>query len=198
MNNQSNFRAYVVGLNATDKKMKLTMELDSEIKAEDLLAITKMRGHYVFVTLGDPQLSMDFGDENEEEETSDAEPITYQTDSSGVVINMFNTKPEGEEPDTAGQEDGNPDDTQEETEQEPDNTEQGPTEEEVEEYILSGKAPHFEDIEFDFPELLHKKKNIGSWTQVAANMGISIGKLRRDYKTYKARVAEQMRDGDTA
>ncbi len=192
MNNQSNFRAYVVGLNATDKKMKLTMELDSEIKAEDLLAITKMRGHYVFVTLGDPQLSMDFGDENEEEEASDAEPITYQTDSSGVVINMFNTKPEGEEPDTAGQEDGNPDDTQEETEQEPDNAEQGPTEEEVEEYILSGKAPIYEDIPYDFPELLHKKRSGTTWTKMAMQLDTSLGKLTRSFKEYKDRVAKEM------
>ncbi len=192
MNNQSNFRAYVVGLNATDKKMKLTMELDSEIKAEDLLAITKMRGHYVFVTLGDPQLSMDFGDENEEEETSDAEPITYQTDSSGVVINMFNTKPEGEESDTAGQEDGNPDDTQEETEQEPDNSEQGPTEEEVEEYILSGKAPYYEDIPYDFPELLHKKRSGTTWTKMAMQLDTSLGKLTRSFKEYKDRVAKEM------
>lgn len=202
MNLTSEFKAHVAGLNVTDKKMKLVLELDVEIPAQQLSNTTQMVGETVYVTLGNPQMSMDFSEpENEEMPHEETVGIKYETDASGVVVNMFPlpepTEEEKQEPEDETVIEGEftvVTEDQEETEQ----AEQEPTEEEVEEYILSGKAPHFEDIEFDFPELLHKKKNIGSWTQVAANMGISIGKLRRDYKTYKARVAEQMRDGDTA
>ncbi|MEZ2661463.1 hypothetical protein [Aneurinibacillus aneurinilyticus] len=204
----SEFRAHVAGLNTTDKKIKLTLELDAEINPNALFSVHQMVGEKVIVNMGSPQMSMNFDEpENEEMHLEQPAGIKYETDASGVVVNMFPlpepTGEEKQEPAAEGETVIEGEFTvvtegQEETEQEPDNAEQGPTEEEVEEYILSGKAPHFEDIEFDFPELLHKKKNIGSWTQVAANMGISIGKLRRDYKTYKARVVEQMRDGDTA
>ncbi|MED0726620.1 hypothetical protein [Aneurinibacillus aneurinilyticus] len=49
----------------------------------------------------------------------------------------------------------------------------------------------------NFPELLHKKK-LGSWKKVAMQTGDSIRQLTREYKAYKARVVERMRDGDTA
>jgi hypothetical protein len=75
---------------------------------------------------------------------------------------------------------------------------QSSSEEEIEEFILSGHAPLFEDIPFDFPQLLDTKKNLGSWTKVAAHLGESVGKLRREYNTYKERIAEQLRRGDTA
>lgn len=205
--NQSSFRAYVVKLNSTDKKIVMELKVDADIEAEDLLAAMKMVGSNVFVTLGDPQLSMDFEDEETPDDLA-ADPIKYQTDASGVVVKVF-PLPEPdkkEQPDKEGenivegeftvitddQEDENTDSSGQEETEKPDKAEQGPTEEEIEEYILSGKAPLFEDIQFDFPDLLHKKKSMGSWTKVAANIGVSVGKLTRSFKEYKSRVAEQM------
>lgn len=36
------------------------------------------------------------------------------------------------------------------------------------------------------------------WTTLAMQLDTSIGKLTRDFKKYKERVAKQMRDEDTA
>lgn len=174
----SEFRAHVAGLNTTDKKIKLTLELDAEINPNALFSVHQMVGEKVIVNMGSPQMSMNF-DEPENEEMHLEQPAA---EGETVIEGEFTVVTED----------------QEKKEQERDNTEQGPTEKEIEEYILSGKAPIFEDIKFDFPELLHKKQKLGSWKKVAMQTGDSIGQLTREYKAYKARVAEQMRDGDTA
>ncbi|ERI10856.1 hypothetical protein [Aneurinibacillus aneurinilyticus] len=204
----SEFRAHVAGLNTTDKKIKLTLELDAEINPNALFSVHQMVGEKVIVNMGSPQMSMNFDEpENEEMHLEQPAGIKYETDSSGVVVNMFPlpepTQEEKQELAAEGEtviegEFTVVTEDQEKKEQERDNTEQGPTEKEIEEYILSGKAPIFEDIKFDFPELLHKKQKLGSWKKVAMQTGDSIGQLTREYKAYKARVAEQMRDGDTA
>ncbi|WP_052520384.1 hypothetical protein [Aneurinibacillus migulanus] len=202
MNLTSEFKAHVAGLNVTDKKMKLVLELDVEIPAQQLSNTTQMVGETVYVTLGNPQMSMDFSEpENEEVFHEQPTGIKYETDSSGVVVNMFPlpepTQEEKQEPAAEGETVIEGEFTvvtegQEETEQEPDNAEQGPTEEEVEEYILSGKAPIYEDIPYDFPELLHKKRSGTTWTKMAMQLDTSLGKLTRSFKEYKDRVAKEM------
>ncbi|MFT9848497.1 2-methylcitrate dehydratase [Aneurinibacillus sp. REN35] len=75
---------------------------------------------------------------------------------------------------------------------------QEPSEEEIEEYILGGHAPKFPDIEFDFPQLLDKKRKRGSWTKVASEMNLPLVQVRRQWREYKERIARQMRGEDIA
>ncbi|GED18090.1 hypothetical protein [Aneurinibacillus migulanus] len=198
----SEFRAHVAGLNTTDKKIKLTLELDAEINPNALFSVHQMVGEKVIVNMGSPQMSMNFDEpENEEMHLEQPAGIKYETDSSGVVVNMFPlpepTQEEKQEPAAEGEtviegEFTVVTEDKEKKEQERDNTEQGPTEEEVEEYILSGKAPIYEDIPFDFPELLHKKRSGTTWTKMAMQLDTSLGKLTRSFKEYKDRVAKEM------
>ncbi|BAU27611.1 hypothetical protein DFP93_102141 [Aneurinibacillus soli] len=117
-----------------------------------------------------------------------------QPESEGEV-----QEPESdEEPDTAGQDEDKTDAVGEEQVEDSGTTEQVPSDEEIEEYILGGKAPVFPDIEFDFPNLLDKKKKRGSWTKIATEMNLPLGKMQRQWREYKQRIAREMRGGDTA
>lgn len=226
MNLNAEFKAYVAGLNVTDKKMKLTLELDVDIKPTELAAVTQMVSESVMVNLGSPQMVMNFGDESQAKEPVEPaeEPRTkYQTDASGVVVHVFPLpEPKPQETDmfaTPGEiktgdivdaeytvvsdnpeqdEDDMPEAAEEyDGEEETEGTEL--SDKEIEEFILSGQAPRFEDMGFDFPELLRKKKGGTTWTTMAMQLDTSIGKLTRDFKKYKERVAEQMLGGgDTA
>ncbi|WCK53858.1 hypothetical protein PP175_21450 [Aneurinibacillus sp. Ricciae_BoGa-3] len=195
----ADFRARVAGLNVTDKKLKLTLELDVEIRPIALSSITQMIGEDVTVNLGSPQMEMDFDglDNHEMDFQPHEERTTYQTDASGVVVHVF-PLPESKQEEQQKTEGENIIEGEFTVITDGKDMEQSPSEEEIEEFILSGHAPLFDDIPFDFPQLLHTKKNLGSWTKVAAHLGESVGKLRRDYNTYKERIAEEMRRGDTA
>jgi hypothetical protein len=62
----------------------------------------------------------------------------------------------------------------------------------LEAFILSGQAPTFEDIPYDFPTLLARRKNGESWLQIAASLSTSSSKLQTAWSKYKKLVAEHL------
>lgn len=62
----------------------------------------------------------------------------------------------------------------------------------LEQFILSGQAPIFEDIPYDFPELLKRKLSGETWMQIANSLGTSSTKMQSAWSKYKKLVAEHM------
>ncbi|QDS35864.1 hypothetical protein [Brevibacillus brevis] len=59
-------------------------------------------------------------------------------------------------------------------------------------FILSGQAPVFDDVEYDFPALLARKQNGETWIKIASSIGTSSSKLQTAWSKYKKLVAEHM------
>lgn len=64
--------------------------------------------------------------------------------------------------------------------------------EKLEAFILSGQAPVFEGISFDFPTLLQRKKDGETWIELAKGLGVSSGKLQTEWREYKKLVTEHL------
>ncbi|MFJ9497810.1 hypothetical protein [Brevibacillus centrosporus] len=62
----------------------------------------------------------------------------------------------------------------------------------VENFILSGQAPVFEEITYDFPALLSRRRGGETWIKIAASINISSTKLQAAWSKYKKLVAEHM------
>jgi N-glycosylase/DNA lyase len=68
----------------------------------------------------------------------------------------------------------------------------------LEEFIIN-HAPIFEDIPFDFPTLLKKRKEESkTWMQIAKEAGVPSSQISSKYSLYKKRVEKLMRDGGAA
>lgn len=59
-------------------------------------------------------------------------------------------------------------------------------------FILSGQAPAFEELEYDFPALLARKQNGETWIKIASSIGTSSSKLQTAWAKYKKLVSEHM------
>lgn len=59
----------------------------------------------------------------------------------------------------------------------------------VESIILTEK-PQFEDIPFDFPALLQRRKEGETWMQIASSLGITSSKLSIAWTKYKKRISD--------
>lgn len=68
--------------------------------------------------------------------------------------------------------------------------------EDIEQYILSAK-PQYEDIPFDFPALLERRKAGETWLMIAKSLGIPSTKLSTEWGKYRKRIKEQF-GGDAA
>ncbi|MED4749924.1 hypothetical protein [Brevibacillus choshinensis] len=62
----------------------------------------------------------------------------------------------------------------------------------LENFILSGQVPVFEEITFDFPALLARRRNGETWIKIAASINTSSTKLQAEWSKYKKLVAEHM------
>lgn len=67
--------------------------------------------------------------------------------------------------------------------------------EELEDFILGGYGPAFEDLPYDFKELLTRKRNGETWMEIAQSLKISSSKLSADYSEYKKRIKSVL-DGE--
>ncbi|MDR6880405.1 2-methylcitrate dehydratase [Bacillus sp. 3255] len=67
--------------------------------------------------------------------------------------------------------------------------------EELEDFILSGYGPTFEDLPYDFKELLTRKRNGETWMEIAQSLKVSSSKLSADYSEYKKRIKSVL-DGE--
>ncbi|MFC6545236.1 hypothetical protein [Cohnella cellulosilytica] len=59
------------------------------------------------------------------------------------------------------------------------------------ETVILAERPVFEDIPYDFPTLLERRKGGETWMQIAGTLGIPSTKLSAAWSKYKKRVAEQ-------
>ncbi|ASJ54436.1 hypothetical protein BP422_13240 [Brevibacillus formosus] len=84
MSNQAQFTALVKKMATDDKKMVLSLELVGNIEPTSLVKLVDMIGDKVTVNLGNPQMAMEF-DENEREERRG---LSVTTDQSGVVTQV--------------------------------------------------------------------------------------------------------------
>lgn len=66
---------------------------------------------------------------------------------------------------------------------------------ELENFILGGYGPAFEDLPYDFKELLTRKCNGETWMEIAQSLKISSSKLSADWSEYKKRVKASL-DGE--
>ncbi|MDH6351897.1 hypothetical protein [Brevibacillus sp. 1238] len=62
----------------------------------------------------------------------------------------------------------------------------------LEAFILSGQAPVFEEIEYDFPALLARRKAGETWLKIAPTIGTSSTKLQAAWSRYKKLVTDHM------
>ncbi|MFD0868791.1 hypothetical protein [Paenibacillus residui] len=63
---------------------------------------------------------------------------------------------------------------------------------ELEQFILN-KKPAFDDIQFDFPSLLQRKKAGETWMEIAHSVGATSGQLSSKWNLYKKRVRDIMK-----
>lgn len=70
------------------------------------------------------------------------------------------------------------------------------TADDLDAFILQAK-PVFEDIPYDFPELLQRKKSGETWMKIANSIGTSSGVLASAWTKYRKKVKE-MRNGGAA
>ncbi|MGG3278822.1 hypothetical protein [Paenibacillus solani] len=59
----------------------------------------------------------------------------------------------------------------------------------VDEFILSGLAPSYEDLDYNFEDLLRRKNDGESYMKLASELNISSGKIVEDIDIYRKRVA---------
>ncbi|MCR8981616.1 hypothetical protein [Brevibacillus laterosporus] len=64
--------------------------------------------------------------------------------------------------------------------------------EQIESFILSGQAPTFEEIPYDFPTLLKRKHEGETWIQIATSIGDPSSKLAGAWSKYKKLITEHM------
>lgn len=130
----------------------------------------------------------------EKETDASGEQDNANVDSSGgsETANESESAPEPENNDQRNE-------AQNETEHAGDSEEIEVSREKLEKFILSGQAPTFEEIPYDFPALLARKKNGESWIKIASSLGISSGALQGIYSKYKKLLAPYVpKDGDQA
>jgi hypothetical protein len=80
--------------------------------------------------------------------------------------------------------------------QQPNNDDSEPAVEDLDDYILQAK-PAFDDIPYDFPSLLVRKKQGETWMEIAKSIGTRSGLLSTAWSKYRKKVKE-LRNGGAA
>jgi hypothetical protein len=62
----------------------------------------------------------------------------------------------------------------------------------LETYILNGKAPKYDDIPYDFPELLKRKQAGETWMEIATTLKVSSNTLSAAWSKYRKNVKAYM------
>lgn len=165
--------------------------------------IASFKGHEIVVQFGNPQVEMLF-------DRGPGGALVAKIDGSGVVESA--EREEGEDPgmeldfgsdeletggDQPNEEAGEPE-SQEESGDPSGEGEEGPEPDvskgELEEFILEVK-PSFQDIPFDFPGILSRKRDSGeSWVEIAKELNTSSSKLQVSFTAYKKRVKRMIHE----
>ncbi|MBJ6360841.1 hypothetical protein ACFOQM_05955 [Paenibacillus sp. GCM10012307] len=109
--------------------------------------------------------------EEQQPDEMDMEDDGASTSGSIDTVDDWEQELKGESADSAG---GQPDEA-----------------EDLDTYILR-ERPVFEDIPYDFPALLQRRKGGETWMIIAGSLGISSGKLSTAWRQYKQRVADSI------
>lgn len=172
--------------------------------------IASFRGHDMIVQFGNPQVEMLF-------DRGPGGALVAKIDGSGVVESA--EREEGEDPGMEldfgsdelvadseeavqggqnAEEDGAEPEGPEESDEPSGEGEEGPEPDvskgELEEFILEVK-PSFQDIPFDFPGILSRKRDSGeSWVEIAKELNTSSSKLQVSFTAYKKRVKRMIHE----
>ncbi|WP_157054109.1 hypothetical protein [Paenibacillus sp. D9] len=184
-------------------KNKVVLELPEGMNFAKIAEIASFRGHDMIVQFGNPQVEMLF-------DRGPGGALVAKIDGSGVVESA--EREEGEDPgmeldfgsdeletggDQPNEEAGEPE-SQEESGDPSGEGEEGPEPDvskgELEEFILEVK-PSFQDIPFDFPGILSRKRDSGeSWVEIAKELNTSSSKLQVSFTAYKKRVKRMIHE----
>ena len=208
------FEATVVNFKTTGKKTIVQLELTNSAAARNYMFLVGALDKDVHVLLGDPQSGIeDYGVRVEHP------GLKITTGPSGVVERVSKEDQEdddqqkleleSEETETEQESDESETKTEEtaqedfELEYDDEKASEEVTEEEavtvevegkdaLENYILSGKAPKYDDIPYDFPELLKRKMKGETWMEIATSLKVSSTQLSAAWSKYRKNVKAYM------
>ncbi|MGG1441381.1 hypothetical protein ABE354_04850 [Brevibacillus laterosporus] len=194
----TNFKAYFKQLiflkDSKDVEIRLEIESPND---QETMNLVRMRYTDVFATLGDTQLSFDLDTQTDEE----APQTAYTVDGSGMVEVKSNEASEDvQDSETEAQEDK----PQEEATLEIDGDQESSQQENIpqvepkviNEFILSGQAPTFEDLPYNFIDVVTRREAGERSMDIAASLDLTSGKWSKIWKDYKGRIASAARDWD--
>lgn len=182
------------------KKNVMMVELPDNLKDEDIVRLFRMHKSRQFISIGDPQVSMEDLGVN-----ADRPGMPYNVQSDGTVESVgeqgdiFDSQNAGEglnledselddslEPTNASDASETPlFDSESESE-----SEEVEAKDEIEKWILNGNA--FGDEELDWETLLRRKKSGESWMQIAGSLGLNSREMSIAWTAYKKRVKEYL------
>ncbi|OXM17337.1 hypothetical protein CGZ75_12245 [Paenibacillus herberti] len=174
--------------------------------------IASFKGHEIVVQFGNPQVEMLFhstagggliarvdgqgvvqsAGRSEDGEGDPEMELDFGSDDPGASSEETG---EGEQEQSEEPGDSEPGDSAEEGESKNDSEEEEDvSKEELEDFILSVK-PTFQDIPFDFPGILSRKRDSGeSWVKIARWLNTSSSKLQVSFTAYKKRVKRMIHE----
>lgn len=131
-----------------------------------------------------PEAPYEVGDEDVEDEGGSFEDMTFDEDADGAESDAQELVEHSEQGEDGEGEKG----TYEVAEDDQYNMIEP---EMVEEFILR-KRPAFEDIPYDFPALLERRKNGERWLDISSSIGVTSGTLQGAWSKYKTKVKQQI------
>ncbi|MGG0792616.1 hypothetical protein ABE137_01085 [Brevibacillus laterosporus] len=192
-----NFEAYLkkIGSGKGDS-IEMVLEIENP-KDQEILNLMRLRKTYVFVAIGDNQLSFEL-DTQADEETPNT---PYTVDGSGMVEVKSNEASENvQDSETEAQEDQPQEEAIPEIEGEQEVSQQEDTPQvepkTINEFILSGQAPTFEDLPYNFIDIVTRREAGERSMDIAASLDLTSGKWSKIWKDYKGRIASAARDWD--
>ncbi len=183
----------VVAVNLGDSQMAIDFDEDDE--REGITYTTDGTG---VVTSVNGQEEMDsYATEDQNDELSESDNSSSDVNADDAETEEEETERGSEEADSQLVSEGEAGQAGEQEASEDNQQENAPAagsidKETLESFILSGQAPVFEGISFDFPTLLRRKKDGETWIELAKGLGVSSGKLQTEWREYKKLVTEHL------
>ncbi|QDX91095.1 hypothetical protein EEL30_01050 (plasmid) [Brevibacillus laterosporus] len=191
------FEAYLKKIaSGKGDSIEIVLEIENP-NDQELLNLMRLRKTDVFVAIGDTQLSFDLDTQTDEETPQTA----FTVDASGVVeVKSDETSETVQDSETEAQEDqpqegATPEiDGDQEASQQDDTPQVEPKV--INEFILSGQAPTFEDLPYDFIDIVTRREAGERSMDIASSLDLNPSKWSKIWKDYKNRIAPAARDWD--
>ncbi|UKS27186.1 hypothetical protein LOZ80_38000 [Paenibacillus sp. HWE-109] len=184
------------------KTVKIEIFSEEQLSIDDIGVSTPHRSGIPFVA-GPSGIVERLSTENEQDQDDDQEqmditdePEEPEIDQESLENDSENAEPEpqpdfelefdGQTPTGDSENDGNEDGT---------NVIEIEGKDALETFILNGKAPKYEDIPYDFPELLKRKVKGETWMEIATSLKITSTTLSAAWSKYRKQVKAYM-EGD--